>query len=349
MDSLKVLCFGAGAIGTYVAGSLALQGHPVTFIERARSVGVLRERGLRLELAGDAGVRLVPPEKVAAFASLDEALKTGPFDVALFTIKSYNTAEALESIRPFAEQMPPVLCLQNGVDNEPTIAATLGAEKVIAATVTSSVARNGPGEVVLEKVRGVGLTATHPLSARLFQALDEAGLAPRLFQRPADMKWSKMMINSFGSVSSAILDMTIAEVFSHPGLYAMERRSLNETLAVMQAQDIHVVDLPSTPARLLVSVVKLPAFISAPLMARFVGGGRGRKMPSFHIDLHSGRGKSEVDYYNGAVVRAGARLGVPTPVNKALTETLLALVGGRLPIDAFAHQPEKLLSLCESA
>jgi 2-dehydropantoate 2-reductase len=67
-------------------------------------------------------------------------------------------------------------------------------------------------------------------------------------------------------------------------------------------------------------------------------------MPSFHIDLHSGRGKSEVDYLHGAVVRAGKRTDVPTPVNELLTETLLALTNGEIPLEEFARQPKKLLS-----
>jgi 2-dehydropantoate 2-reductase len=69
-------------------------------------------------------------------------------------------------------------------------------------------------------------------------------------------------------------------------------------------------------------------------------------MPSFHIDLHSGRGKSEVGYLNGAVVRAGERYGVPTPVNAALTDSLLKLTSGEIPLDAFARQPEKLALRC---
>ena len=67
-------------------------------------------------------------------------------------------------------------------------------------------------------------------------------------------------------------------------------------------------------------------------------------MPSFHIDLHSGRGKSEVEYLHGAVVRAGEKYNVPTPVNKALTETLLALTKKEIPLEEFAHQPKRLLS-----
>jgi 2-dehydropantoate 2-reductase len=66
-------------------------------------------------------------------------------------------------------------------------------------------------------------------------------------------------------------------------------------------------------------------------------------MPSFHIDLYSGRGRSEVEYLHGAVVRAGAATGIPTPINSFLTETLTALTVGKLPLDEFARNPEKLL------
>ena len=105
-----------------------------------------------------------------------------------------------------------------------------------------------------------------------------------------------------------------------------------------------VVDLPGTPVRALAFAVRLPLWLSKPLLARAAGGGRGGKMPSFHIDLHSGRGKSEVDYLHGAVVRAGKRTNVPTPVNQLLTETLLALTNGEIPLEEYAHQPKKLLS-----
>jgi 2-dehydropantoate 2-reductase len=72
------------------------------------------------------------------------------------------------------------------------------------------------------------------------------------------------------------------------------------------------------------------------------------KMPSFHIDLHSGRGKSEVDYLNGAVVRFGERLNIPTPVNQWLNQTLLELTRGSLPLDEYSQKPEKLTSQLSS-
>jgi 2-dehydropantoate 2-reductase len=77
-------------------------------------------------------------------------------------------------------------------------------------------------------------------------------------------------------------------------------------------------------------------------MVKSVGGGRGGKMPSFHIDLHAGRAKSEIEWLNGAVVRYGEKFGIPTPVNKKLTGILIDLTNGEIPLSGFHGQPEKL-------
>jgi 2-dehydropantoate 2-reductase len=158
------------------------------------------------------------------------------------------------------------------------------------------------------------------------------------------MKWSKMLTNLIANPSSAILDMTAGEVFANSKLYKLEIDMLKECLAVMAAMDLQVVDLPGTPVRALAFATTLPLWLSKPFLARAAGAGRGGKMPSFHIDLHSGRGKSEVEFLHGAVVRAGEECHVPTPVNRMLTETLLALTHKQIPLEEFAHQPEKLLA-----
>jgi len=112
---------------------------------------------------------------------------------------------------------------------------------------------------------------------------------------------------------------------------------------VMEAQGIKVVDLPGTAVRALAYATRLPLWLSKPFLSRAAGAGRGAKMPSFHIDLHAGRGKSEVEYLHGEVVRAGQKCNVPTPVNKVLTEILLALANKEIPLEDFRHKPEKLL------
>ena len=161
------------------------------------------------------------------------------------------------------------------------------------------------------------------------------------------MKWSKLLTNLPANASAAILDLTAAEVFAHPGLFRMEMDMLQEALAVMKAMHLKVVDLPGVPIKLLALGARLPGFIAHPLMKKAVGGGRGGKRPSFHIDLHSGRGKSEVEWLNGAVVRHGREYHVLTPVNKVLTEILLSLTRGDIPLDTFRHQPGLLLQRME--
>ncbi len=346
---LKVLVFGAGAIGTYIGGSLALAGQQVVFVEQYKVVEELRQRGLRLDLTVDKRRQMkdaarVDPASFVIVSALEEALRYGPFDVALFALKSFDTQSALEGIKPYAEKMPPVLCLSNGVSNEPAIASALGKDKVIYGTVTSAIGRRGAGDIVLERLRGVGVAKGHPLSEKLHNTFNAAYLNSQLFDDAHSMKWSKMLTNLIANPTSAILDMTAGEVFADRGLYKLEIEMLRECLAVMDAQEFHVVDLPGTPVRALAFATKLPLWLSRPILSRAAGAGRGAKMPSFHIDLHSGRRKSEVEYLHGEVVRAGQKCNVPTPVNKVLTETLLALTNKDIPLEEFAHKPEKLLS-----
>ena len=220
-EPLHLLSIGAGAIGTYIGGSLALGGHEVVFVERPEVAEELRSRGLRLDLSG--AERHLPNPRIAD--SIEQALAMQEFDVALFALKSFDTPGFLASLTVTPEAMPPILCLSNGVDNEPTIAAALGPDKVIAGTVTSAIGRRGSGGIALEKLRGIGValpeqagdTEAKPLCERLVASMDAAALNPRLF----------------ASATSAILDMPPGEIFAHPGLYRLEIAQLRERFTAL--------------------------------------------------------------------------------------------------------------------
>ncbi|MCW5875748.1 MAG: ketopantoate reductase family protein [Anaerolineales bacterium] len=336
---LNVLVFGAGAIGGYLGGSLALRSQRVVFVERRHNAPALRERGLRLEI----GEQVHHLKDFGVVTSLDEALAFAPFDVALFALKSYDTAEALDALRPHAAVLPAFLCLQNGVENEAALAAVLGDDKVIAGTVTTAVAKDGPGQLRLERLRGVGLYSGHPLSARLAAAFDDASLRPQLYPSAAGLKWSKLLTNLLVNASCALLDMTPAEVMADRALFALEMRGLREALAVMRAKGLRVTDLPGTPVRGLALAAGLPLPLGRLLLRRAVAAGRGGKMPSLHIDLYGGRGRSEVDWLNGAVARAAAELGLPAPVNSFLNQALNELVADPAQ-NPYRHNPDRLLA-----
>ncbi len=301
----------------------------------------LNDQGMQLTLSGETHLL----ENIKIVPSINEALSYGPFDIAIVAVKSFDTKNLLEGLIPYRAALPPILSLQNGVENEVVLASGLGDDKVIFGTLTSAIGKIGPGKVVLEKLRGIGISATNLLVPSLVSVFNSAGLNAKLYTNPAAMKWSKMVTNLLANASSAILDMTPLEVYSNPELCKLEIRQVRETLAVMSSLKIPVVNLPGTPVRALSwGINSLPFIILQPILKKVVGAGRGGKMPSFHIDLMSRRGLSEVDYLNGAVVRYGSKVGVDTPVNLVLTETLLALTRGELDINDFRHQPEKLIA-----
>ena len=316
----------------------------------------LNNRGMKLDLSryglwnSNQPIGL-PSTNYYCASSLGEALDHSPFDAVIFAIKSFDTDKALEEIKPFIRQIPPVLCLQNGVENEVKLKELLGDDKVLTGTTTSSVGRLGVGNIILERLRGVGIATDcdpglKPLVEKLLKAMNEANLNAVPFKRGLDMKWSKMLTNLLGNATAAILNMTPAEVFQHRKLFALEMGMLREALKVMDAQGIHAVKLPNVPVSLLAFAVRfLPGFVIRPLLVKMVGSGRGAKMPSFHIDLHSGRKRIEVDFLNGAVVRAGQKAAIPTPINRLLNETLLDLVNGKQAISDYSNNPDKLLAL----
>ena len=342
MPDLRLLFLGAGAIGTYVGGSLAAAGHSVTFIEQPDAAAVIRTQGLRLTRGG----RTAGVHDFALFDSADEALTAGPYDICVFALKSFDTESALDGLLATGAPVPPVLSLQNGVDNEPLIATRLGANRVVTGTVTTAVGKPGTGQVVEEKRRGIGIALDHPLGRRLVNALNDANLNGVGYPEPGPMKWSKLLTNLTGNATSAILDEPVGALFADRRTYEIEIAVLRECLAVMDALGHRPVDLPGTPVKALaLGASRLPRFIAQPALTKILGGGRGDKMPSFHIDLHSGRGRTEVRYLNGAVVRYGAEHGVPTPVNAVLTDTLEALSAGEQSVETYRHNPDALLAL----
>jgi 2-dehydropantoate 2-reductase len=283
---------------------------------------------------------------IQVFASLAEALTGRGYDCLVLAVKAYDVAAFAGELNAITHAPPAILSLQNGVSAETDLTSIFGPESVIAGTVTSPVSRGANGDLVIEKKRGVGLALGHPLSQPLASGLNQAGLRTRLYPAAIPMKWSKLFTNLVGNASSAILDMPVGELFADPRLYSIELETLRECLRVMRGLHVPVVDLPGVPARLLAwAVSSLPAAAGQPILSRAIGGARGAKRPSLNLDVQAGRPRTEVRWLNGAVVQQGERLGIPTPVNRALTDTVEALTAGQLSLDTFRHRPDALLRL----
>ncbi|MCS7062364.1 MAG: 2-dehydropantoate 2-reductase N-terminal domain-containing protein, partial [Anaerolineae bacterium] len=259
-----------------------------------------------------------------------------------------------------------LVTFQNGVGSEERVAEAFGFSRVIAGTLTTPVAVAAPAAIKQTRLGGgIGLapcagsvpdlspraveTALRQSALRqtpldplvtLFDAFRQTLLPVEMFADYRAMKWSKLLLNSVANASSAILDRTPAQIYADPRLFALEMQMLRETLAVTHAAGIHIVNLPGMPAAWLARLVRyLPDRLLRPILRRLVARGRGDKMPSFYYDVprssvsstvsRAPAQASEVRWLNGAVAAWGQRLGVPTPVNAALTRVLDDLVLGR--------------------
>ena len=193
---------------------------------------------------------------------------------------------------------------------------------------------------------GICLAPTQPKQdikqwAKLFK---EAGLETELYKEYESMKWSKALLNIIANATSAILNRRPGLIYRSDPIFDLEIKMLKEALAVMKAAGHKVVDLPAVPAtKLAFSVRRLPRALLKPGLTKLVADGRGDKMPSFHIDLTIGKGKSEVVYHNGAIAKVGKELGVPTPVNAALTDILWKLTLEKLDWREFNGKPSRLV------
>lgn len=332
---LKILCFGAGAIGSYVGGSLQISGHDVHFIDRTETIARIHQNGIQLGLPN--GLHHLSISNL--WNNIEDATKNTQFDFSIVAVKSYDTDALLASWQGKEGLIPPVLCLQNGVENEAKISSMIGKQNTISGTVTTAVGKIENG-IVVERLRGIGIENKNPLSYHIIQAMNHAGLNAISYKNAESMKWSKLLTNITTNASSAILGMTPAEILSDRNLFKIEIEQLRETLRVMKAMNLSTVNLPATPVKLFSFVIEfLPLSISKMILKKSISGGRGAKMPSFYLDLKSDRKKSEVDYLNGAVVRFGKNVNIPTPVNEKLTTILTKLTQEEIPHSEYEHRP----------
>ena len=343
---MHVLCFGAGAIGSLVGARLSESGVTVTLLARRDHIAAIRTHGLILETPRE---RLVC-KRIDSVTMLDDLVE--PPDIILLTVKAYHTPDAVEAIRPLVRGRTAVASLQNGVGNEELIAAACGPERTLAGTVTINASRPRPG-VVRQHSRGggVGVAAVTPGRdpSELVGLFRRAGIPAAAYPDFRAMKWSKLLLNLFANATSSILDLPPADVIEDPRLFEVDRAALREALRVMAALGLRPVGLPGYPVPLLPAAAAAPPWLVRPLLRRFIARGRGTGRPSLWRDLERGQPQSEVDVLNGAVAREGARVGVPAPVNAALTSVVKGLAAGRLDRDQFRQAPEALLAAIAGA
>lgn len=300
---MRILIAGTGGVGGFFGACLARAGHDVAFLARGANLAALAATGLTVEsVDGDFHLsRIVAVEDVAG---LD------PFALVLVTVKSYDTAAIARTIAPVVTADTVVLSLQNGLENESLLAALLDLPPLMGAMTEIGAELIAPGVVrhVAEGTIFFGEMHGHesPRGRALAELFTAAGVRHRLTREMPLLLWSKLMWNAAHNAVTAITRTTAAEAARHPATADVLRAAMHEVVAVARAQGI-LLDPARVETVLAFSRDHLATLRTSMLQDRE----RGRRL--------------EHDALNGAVVRFGEAVGVPTPVNRTLHGLLAAL------------------------
>ena len=297
---MRYVIYGAGAVGGVVGARLAQAGHEVALIARGAHLAAIQSTGLRLITpAEDVTLQIPAAEGPAAL----EVGREG--DVVLLAVKSQDTVSALEALRAAGADGVPIVCLQNGVENER--AALRRFPDVYGAVVIAPTNHLEPGivEAVGAKLSGFIDVGRYPsgVDARaeaVAEALTGARIASQAVSDVMSLKYSKLLLN-LGNV----IDALFTESADRDEL---RRRVAAEGDATLAAAGIAHVAPDGEHRRDELGVATIP--------------GRRRGGSSSWQSLARGSATHpssiETDYLNGEISLLGRGHGVPTPLNDRL-------------------------------
>ena len=326
----RILIMGAGAVGSIVGGYLALGGNEVTLVGRKKHVEQINGQGLCINLGGveRCGIR----EGLHAVENISEL--NGEFDLIILSIKSYDTPEALNELRPVITDNTTLLSLQNGVGNEPQIHAAYPENTLLAGIICMNLNFSRPGYIICTDDKGglsAGLYAGNPeKAANAINTLRSSGLQVDYHQnKPASVKWSKMLLNISSNVLNAITGQSYKAILSDGFYGTLAVNALKETLAVMKQEGIEPVALPGYNVAALARLCRTPAFIARRVMRKMADDSENT-VTSMQQDLKKIRRATssnpshhtELTELNGKIVELGRKYNIPTPANKQLCELL---------------------------
>ena len=311
-SDLHVAVLGAGANGASIGADLTAAGVDVTLVEQwPAHVEAMRERGLVVHMAdGDLEVR---PRVVHL---CEVATLRHPFDVVLVVMKAYDTEWATQLVRPVLADAGVVAAVQNGMTTE-AAARVVGPERAVGTVIEVSATMTEPGIVHRHTPPAKSWFAVDaaPAGDDVAALLAHSGRVER-FDDIASAKWMKLVSNATTLVTTASLGLPMLDAIAVPGMRAVMLRAGQEALEVGRAAGREVLPIFGLAASDLDRPDRVVETMLDVLYDRFVVPGATTTVLQ---DWRKGR-RSEVDDLNGRVVAEGERLGVSTPVNRAIVE-----------------------------
>jgi len=312
MSTIGVL--GAGSIGAYVGGRLAAAGYTTVLVARQPLVDAVGREGLHLTSLEGFDQKLPP----SAVHIVTNPMVLASCDFILVTVKGHDTVHVARQLPSVIRHDAVVVSFQNGVGNAEILHRALGEHAVLPGMVPFNVLRRGDAHFH----QGTsGILALQALPDRrhapLVDALEKAGLPTHAFDDMRGIQWGKLLVNLNNSIN-ALSGLPLQQQLAQRPYRKIMAACVKEGLRVLKRAGIRPeIDAPLPPA-LVPALMSLPNGLFNMLAKKIVAIDPNARS-SMWEDLQRGR-KTEVDLLNGEIVRLGAQLDVPTPINQRIVD-----------------------------
>ncbi len=317
----QILIVGAGSVGGFFGARLAKHNPDVSFLLRPKTLAAVKQNGLTIRSVD--GTFTVKPQAAS------DARQIPRPDLIVLGVKAYDLDEVLNQIEPVLNDKTVILTLQNGIDTEDRLLARIQRDCVVGgvAYIYSKIVEPGVIEHYKKGSLSIGELMGHE-SERLLAIRDlftSAGIPCHLSKDIRRTKWEKMCWNCVFNPITVLIDDHVAKALDHPEMTGVIRQIVGEVAAVSATIKV---PLPSDMAERVVKASQEIRDIHT----------------SMYDDWKAGR-PTEIDYLNGYIVEQGRKLGIPTPVNEALTAMIKTITEkeqtdqGRVRIEGAVVQP----------
>jgi 2-dehydropantoate 2-reductase len=317
---LNILIAGLGALGTVFATLLKKQGHVVYALTRERYLPALAKG--ETQVTGIWG----PHEAVLdGVSSSIEPLRSISLDLIIVTVKSFDTAEAVQQVKPLVGPGTFVLVAQNGLGNYETVSSAAGRDHTLLGRVIFGAKLLSPGRaevtVIADKVRiGQPDNAVDPgRVGEIAELLDAAGIPTAYAEDITAILWDKVLYNAALNPLGALLGCSYGQLAADDETRLLMNQIIDEIFHVAQAHGVALHWKSSLEYQEHFYTRLVP-----PTAAHF---------PSMYYDLKAGK-RAEIDALNGAIVRMAREKHIPVPAN----ETVVRLIKAK---EALARQTGK--------
>ena len=349
----RIVVVGAGAVGGYSAAHLAAAGQDVTIVDPwPEHVRAIREHGLAITGMSDAET-IVGRPRALHLTDLQQIVKEKPVDIAILSVKSYDTRWATAMILPYLTEQGYVVSAQNSI-NEETIASVAGWPRTIGCMVGNNFAvdLHAPGRIRRTMPKGgaypalqVGevhgrITPRLQELASILQAVDKADTTMNLW----GVRWSKLVVNGMRNGVSAATGLGGNARDGHDRIRRIVIRLAGESVRVGQGLGLVLDKVAGLEPELYAQAAEGEAAALAKVESAMIEGTKGTarsdlQRPSMAQDMAKGR-RTEIDHLNGLIAAKGRSVGHAAPTHEALTEIVRKVERGEIPAS-----PENLLHL----